>query len=488
MKKLLKIILGLIVIFIAILLVKTAMFTSKQVAVSNIKGIEVDTKAVTQRLSLAFQIKTISHQDPSLFDTSKILDFHKFLENNYPLVHQKLERVIINDYSILFKWQGSDAGLKPVLLNAHMDVVPIEPGTESKWKFPPFSGAIEENFVWGRGAIDMKSTLMAIMEAAEENLKRGLSPKRTIYLSLGHDEELGGENGAKKIAAYLKDKGVQLEFTIDEGMPILDETLSPIKQQTAIIAVAEKGYITLKISTKTKGGHSSMPPLKTTLGILARAIVALEDNQMPASYAGPAKLLFEYLGPEMPFGQKILFANDWIFESVIVGILEKVGVMNAVLRTTTAPTMIEGGVKENVLPSQAHVLVNFRIRPGNTPDDVVTHTKKVINNPVVEVTTHNGRGTFPSPVSSVDAIGFRIMQRTISEIFEDTVISPGLMVAGTDTKHFVSIADNSYRSYPIVFSPKDTGLIHGTNERISVDAYLKMIQYETRLMENISRQ
>lgn len=485
MKKVLKIVLGLIVVFIAVLVVNTMLFSSRQEAVDPITPAVVDSQAAATRLSHALQIKTISHNDPTKDDTSKLIEFHGFLEKSFPLVHQKLQREVINEYSLLYKWQGSDPGLKPVLLNAHMDVVPVEPGTESSWTFDAFSGAIEEGYIWGRGAIDMKSTLTAIMEAVEGNLRKGFSPKRTIYLSMGHDEELGGANGAKQIAAHLKQNGVKLLYTIDEGMPILDETLSPIKQKTAIIGVAEKGYITLKITAKTKGGHSSMPPLQTTLGILAKAIVALEENQMQASYSGLAKLLFDYLGPEMAFTKKMLFANDWLFESVIVGQLENIAVMNAALRTTTAPTVIEGGVKENVLPSQAHVLVNFRIMPGNTPDDVLAHAKKVIDNPAVEITASTA-GRMPSPVASVDTVGFKMMQKTTGEIFEDTLVAPGLMIAGTDTKHFVAISDNSYRHYPIVFGAQDTRLVHGTNERIAVDAYVKMIQYFARLTENIS--
>ena len=485
MKKILTIVLGLIVVLIMVLVVNTMMFSSRQVAVDPITPAVVDSEEVVTRLSQALQIKTISHNDPAQNDMSKLIEFRDFLEKSFPLVHQKLQREVINDYSLLYKWQGSDPSLKPVLLNAHMDVVPVEPGTESNWKYDAFSGAIEKGYIWGRGAIDMKSTLTAIMEAVEGNLKKGFSPKRTLYLSIGHDEELGGENGARQIAAHLKQNGVGLLYTIDEGMPILDETLSPIKQKTAIIGVAEKGYITLKISAKTKGGHSSMPPLQTTLGILSKAIVALEENQMQASYKGLAKLLFDYLGPEMSFVKKMLFANDWLFESLIIGQLEKITVMNASLRTTTAPTVIEGGVKENVLPSQAHVLVNFRIKPGNTPDDVLAHAKKVINDPAVEIVATSA-GRIPSPVASVDAIGFKLMQKTTNEIFEGTLVAPGLMIAGTDTKHFVGISDNSYRHYPIVFGAQDTRLVHGTNERITVEAYVKMIQYFARLMENIS--
>jgi len=478
-------VLGLIVVFIAVLMVNTMMFSTRQVNVAPIDPVGVDSQAAAARLSQALQIKTISHKDPAQDDLSRFIAFRDFLEENYPLAHQNLKQEVINDYSLLYTWTGSDPALKPVLLNAHMDVVPIEPGTESNWNYDAFSGAIEEGYIWGRGAIDMKSTLTAIMEAVEGNLEKGFSPKRTVYLSMGHDEELGGGKGAAQIAAHLKQKGIQLAYTIDEGMPILDETLSPVKQKTAIIGVAEKGYMTLKITAKAKGGHSSMPPLQTTLGILSRAIVALEDNQMQASYSGAAKLLFDYLGPEMPFVNKMLFANDWLFESIIVGQLEKIGVMNAALRTTTAPTVIEGGVKENVLPSQAHVLVNFRILPGNTPDDVLAHAKQVIDDPAVEVTAYTA-GRMPSPVASVEAPGFKLMQKTTGEVFKDTLVAPGLLIAGTDTKHFVGISDNSYRHYPIVLGAQDTSMIHGTNERIAVDAYVKMIQYFARLLENIS--
>ena len=485
MKKLVLSVMGLIVVFIVVLIVNTMMFSTRQVNVDPITPAAVDSTAAASRLSQALQIKTISHKDPAQDDPSKFIEFREFLEKNFPLVHQNLKHEVINDYSLLYTWKGRDPSLKPILLNAHMDVVPIEPGTESNWNYDAFSGAIEDGYVWGRGALDMKSTLTAIMEAVEGNLKKGVTPKRTVYLSMGHDEELGGANGAGQIAAHLKSNGIRLEYTIDEGMPILDHTLSPVKQTTALIGVAEKGYMTLKITAETKGGHSSMPPLQTTLGILSKAIVALEENQMPASYSGAVKLLFDYLGPEMPFVQKMLFANDWFFESVIVGQLEKIGVMNASMRTTTAPTVIEGGVKENVLPSQAHVLVNFRILPGNTPDDVLAHARQVIDDPDVKITAHTA-GRMPSPVASVEAPGFKLMQKTTNEVFPDTLVAPGLMIAGTDTKHFVGISDNSYRHYPIVFGAQDTSMIHGTNERIAVDAYVKMIQYFARLFENIS--
>ncbi|MCP4751218.1 MAG: M20/M25/M40 family metallo-hydrolase [Proteobacteria bacterium] len=486
MKKILLIVFGLIVVFVLVLAVNTMMFTSKQDVITAVQTVDVDEKAVSERLSQALQLPTISHQDQSKIDPAPFFAFHKLLETNYPLIHQKLERRIINEYSLLYKWQGSDSTLKPVVLMAHIDVVPIEPGTESNWKYDAFGGKVADGYIWGRGAIDMKSTLTSIMEAVESLLQQEFSPERTFYLALGHDEEIGGGKGAKKIVDYLKEKGVQVAFTIDEGMAVIDADVSPIKRATGIIGLAEKGYVTLELIAKGRGGHSSMPPPKTTLGTLSKAIVALEENQMPASFSGPIKLLFDYLGPEMPLVQKVMFANLWAFEGMVVGQLDKVGFMNAMLRTTTAPTMISGGVKENVLPSQARASVNFRIRPGNTVDEVVAHAKEVIADPDVQVTIKGGRGTTASPVASADAFGFHVIKRSIREVFDDTLVAPGMLVAGTDTKHFVPISDNNYRFFPIIMGGSDMGRIHGTNERVGVDNYVKMIKFHVQFIKNAS--
>jgi carboxypeptidase PM20D1 len=484
MKKLLLIVLGLIVIFILVLAVNTMRFTSKQDAVATVQTIDVDEKAVTERLSQAIQLRTISIQDQSTINPSPFLEFHKLLETNYPLIHQKLERSIINEYSLLYKWQGSDSTLKPVVLLAHIDVVPIEPGTESKWEYDAFSGKIAEGFIWGRGALDMKSALTSIMEAMEVLLQQGFSPQRTFYLALGHDEEIGGENGAKNIVAFLKQNGVKVAFTIDEGMAVIAADLSPVNRPTGLIGLAEKGYVTLKLTAKSQSGHSSKPPPKTTLGILAKAIVSLEQNRMSVSFSGPVKMMFDHLGPEMPLVQRVLFANLWAFEGVIVYQLDNSDHMNALLRTTTAPTMIRGGVKENVLPSQAYAYINFRIRPGNTIEDVVAHAKEVIADPDIEVTIKEGIERTPSPVASVDAFGFHVIKRSIQEVFDNTLVAPGMVLGGTDTKHFVPISDNSYRFFPLILGETDMARIHGTNERVAVDNYIKMIKFYAQFIKN----
>ena len=406
------------------------------------------------------------------------------LEQAFPAVHQTLDRQIINTYSLLYKWPGSDPSLKPVVFLAHFDVVPVEPGTEDKWKYGAYSGEVAEGYIWGRGALDMKNILMGIMEAAEILAKKGFEPKRTIYLAFGHDEELGGPAGAAKIVENLKAQGVQIAFTLDEGMMILDKSISPTKQQLAVIALAEKGYVTLELTAKGRGGHSSMPPPTTTLGTLSRAVVALEDNQMPASLSGAAGYFFDTIARDMPFVQKMMFANLWLFEGILLDQLVKNNVTSAMVRSTTAPTIIKGGMKENVLPSQAQALVNFRIIPGDTPEDVIEHARKTINDSEITVTKYEGSGTYPSPVASVDSVSYQIIRNTIHQVFPGIASAPGLMIAGSDTKHYVPISDNNYRFAPITIGSEDVAGIHGINERVQVAGYVKMIPYYVRLMEN----
>jgi len=486
MKKILWVGLALVAVFVLVLAFNTVTYTSKQVAVPVVETIDVDEAAVCIRLSQSVRLPTISHQDSSNFDPAPFLGFRKLLETNYPRAHQALERRIINDYSLLYEWRGGDSTLKPAVIIAHIDVVPVEPGTEPEWDHAPFGGEIADGYIWGRGAMDMKSTLISVMEAVEALLHYGFAPQRTIYLAFGHDEEIGGANGAAQIAAHLNERGVHVAFTIDEGMAIVSAEMSPAKRPTGIIGIAEKGYVTLRLTAKGQGGHSSMPPSSTTLGILARAIVALEKYQMPASFSGPIELFFDSLGPEMPTIQKALFANRWVFEGMLVGQLEEVGIMNALLRTTTAATMISGGVKENVLPSQAHAYVNFRLLPGDTVDDVVAHANDVIANADVVVSIHRDVSIEASPVASADAFGFHAIEKSIREVFEDTLVAPGMVLGGTDTKHFVPISDNSYRFFPLIVGSTDMVRIHGTNERVSIDNYVKMIKFHAQFIRNVS--
>lgn len=462
----------------------TLNFTSRQISGDVVTLDEVDQAAVLSRLTQAIKIPTISHGDPALFEPEVFLSFHRLLEGAYPAVHRTLERTIVGDYSLLYEWKGSDPALKPVAILAHMDVVPVEPGTESNWTHGAFEGRVADGFLWGRGTLDMKSILMASMESVEALIGRGFIPRRTVYLAFGHDEELGGSGGAKEIAALLQARGVQLSTTVDEGLMIAGEGVSPLDKPLAVIGMGEKGGVTLKLSVDYEGGHSSMPPPRTTVGILSRAVYRLETNPMPAAIDGPTARLYDYLVPEMSLLSRVLFANRWLFEGVLVRQLSQRSVMsNAGIRTTTAPTVINGGVKSNVMPSKAHALVNFRIKPGDSIADVVAHAERVIDDEAV-VISQVFVAREASPTASVDSAGFKIVHRTISEVYPDVAVAPGLVLGGTDSRHFAGIAENSFRFAPLIIRPSDSTRIHATDERIQVSDYTKMIQYYIQLIRN----
>jgi len=473
-----------VVILVSIIVLNTMNFTSRQIAGDLVTLDEVDQAAVLSRLSQAIKIPTISHEDPARLEPEVFLSFHRFLEGAYPAVHRTLERTVVGEYSLLYEWKGSDPALKPVAILAHMDVVPVEPGTESSWTYGAFDGRVADGFLWGRGALDMKSILMASMESVEALIGSGFAPRRTIYLAYGHDEELGGSRGAKEIAALLQARGVQLSTTVDEGLMIAGEGVSPLDKPLAVIGLGEKGGVTLKLSVEHEGGHSSMPPPHTTVGILSGAVHRLETNPMPAAIEGPTARLYDYLVPEMSLLSRVLFANRWLFEGVLVRQLSQRSVMsNAGIRTTTAPTLINGGVKSNVLPSKAHALVNFRIRPGDTVADVEAHARRVIDDESVAI-SRISPGREPSPTASVDSDGFHTIHRTISEVYPDVAVAPGLVLGGTDSRHFAGVADNSFRFAPLIIRPSDPARIHATDERILVSDYTKMIQYYIQLIRN----
>jgi len=432
-------------------------------------------------------LKTISFKKAEDSATEPFLQMIDLISKTFPKVEENLEKNVINTYSLLYKWTGKNPCLKPIIFLAHYDIVPPEPGTENQWQHPPFSGTIADGFIWGRGALDDKCSVFSLLEAVEHLMSQGFVPNRTIYLAVGHDEELGGKQGAAKIAAYLKQQGVSSLFTLDEGLAVISKKLSPAKKITGLVGIAEKGYTTLKLTAKSEGGHSSMPSKTSSAGILAGAITSLEENQMPSSLSGPSKIMFNFIGPEMGMVEKALFANQWLFESVIISVLEGKKSTAAMIRTTTAVTMINGGIRENVLPKQVSAVVNFRILPGNTSKDVLEHAKRVVDNPAVSI-EFLGKGTIdePSKVSAADTSEFMLIGKTIKQIFKGAIFSPGLVLGGSDSKHYQDVAENNYRFAPYTIAPEDLGRIHGVNERIGVKDYTLMIKIYVQLIMNFN--
>jgi carboxypeptidase PM20D1 len=430
-------------------------------------------------LSAAAQIRTISHQDPADDDVAEWDRLHAWLAATYPATHRAMTRTILPNRTLIYHWPGSDASLAPIIVMAHQDVVPVTEGTEGDWKYPPFAGTIAEQAVWGRGTVDDKGSLVGLFEALEALAGQGFRPKRGIYLVSGHDEEVGG-SGAAAAAAKLKGEGVRALFTLDEGSVVLRDT--PVINGPAIlIGVAEKGYATLKVTANAPGGHSSMPPAETGVTTLARAVLAITENSFPMEMRGPGAAMVESLAAHKSGTTKMAVANQWLFAPLLKRQLGASPSSAAAFHTTIAPTMLEGSPKENVLPQSATALINYRIAPWNTSADVMARAKAAVGEAPVELSWVKPPNE-PSRVSSTSSQGWKYVVAAARADAPDAVVAPFLVVGATDSRSMAPISEDVYRFMPMHFSLKETAMIHGTNEHMTIDSFKRMIDFYARLI------
>lgn len=483
MKKVFLAVAVLLLALISVLVFNTLRLSSKQMpGVAPLPALTLN-DSVVSHLSEAIQFRTVSYEDLSLMDSTQFEKFVGYLAKTYPLVHSRLKLERVNTYGLLYEWKGKSTSLKPALLMGHYDVVPVVQGTEKMWKHQPFAGDIAEGFVYGRGTLDDKVTVMGVLEAVEHLLKNNHTPERTFYLAFGHDEEISGRNGAQQIAALLESRKAELEYVVDEGGVIKIDGVSGINQPIALIGVAEKGYTTLQLSATGDGGHSSMPPAQTSIGMLAEAIDKLQKHPFPARLGGAAGYMQDYLAPEMPFFTKLAMANRWLLNSVIIGILEKTNAGNAMVRTSIAPTVIHAGVKDNVLPVEAIAKINFRILPGDSVKTVIDYVKKTIGNDRITVESLKQFDSEPSPVSDTATVGFRSLHRTIKACFPNAIVAPYLVVGATDARYYKNVSQNLYRFMPVRMNDEDLKRPHGTNERISVEDFKNFVRFYIELVK-----
>ncbi|MFT4623920.1 MAG: carboxypeptidase PM20D1 [Myxococcota bacterium] len=439
--------------------------------------VQVDAERVARHLSAAVRFRTVWLQDRS--NTEPFEAQQAWLAETYPAVHRTLALERIDGHSLLFTWRGSDPSLKPALLAAHQDVVPVEPGTESDWTHPPWSGAVVDGVVWGRGTMDDKASMVTILEAVEALIQSGFRPSRTLYLALGHDEEVSGE-GAQAIARRLEDQ--RLSLVLDEGLVIATGILPGLQQPAALIGITERGYMSLDLVVNGQGGHSSMPPPQSPIGILGAAIARVEANPMPGAVDGPIGATFRWIAPEMRFPERLLFANTWLFEPILVSVLSGKPTTNASIRTTIAPTVFQAGDKENVLAQQAHAVLNMRVHPRDTVDAAEAWVRAVIDDPRVEVSRRDAMTSDPSPLSTTGGPGFAAVQRAVHATFPEAVVAPGMMLGATDARFYTGLSDSVYRFQPLQLGPGESSRFHGTDEQIRVDNLEDYVRFYATLV------
>ena len=434
-----------------------------------------------QRLARALQIRTVTNRRPAQLDSSAYRALYRQFATAFPRVHARLDTTHVNGLSRLYTWTGRDTTLAPLVLMAHVDVVPVE--DSSQWRHPPFGGRIADGHIWGRGALDDKSSAVGILEALETLLRRGAHPRRTVHVALGHDEEVGGSRGGRALAERITANGVSPALVVDEGGAITRGALPGLHDPLAVVGVAGKGYLSLRLTAQQPGGHSSVPPTQTSIELLGRALDRLREHPLPSRLTGVAGTMFDYLAPEMPTPMRAILANRWATAPLLRWVLNRRPPTRAAIRTTTVATRLQAGVKDNVIPTTARAVVNFRILPSQSVDEVVAHVRATLGDLPVEQEVL--RSTPPPAVSRADGPAFRLLQRTIGQVTADSVVvAPYLVPGRTDSGYYADATDAVYRFVPYQLTPADQSRIHGPNERISVSDYRTVVQYYMQLVRN----
>lgn len=482
-------ILGLLGAFIAVTLVRAAFWTPEKVEFEPLPDEQVDVDKYRKDLSDAIKIKTISNVDVDKVDWNEFKRLHALFEERFPLVYKNLKCEEISLASLLFTWEGKNPDLEPIALLGHQDVVPVAEGTEGDWTHPAFDGVDDGEFVWGRGALDMKNHLIAVLESVEALLAEGFEPERTVYLCFGHDEEIvaAPTSGAGSIAAVLKERGVHLDSVIDEGGAILNLHVGNIlNKKLAGVGIAEKGYADYRVSVSAKGGHSSQPPEHTALGALADVIKDIEGHQFKAKMPAFVYELFTKIGKNVSYPARIVTCNLWLLKPLITAVMRKIPPAASLIHTTTAVTMAEGSPAANVLPQKASVTVNFRMMPGVTIKNVEEHIRKCVRNKDIEVEYLKGKEA--SKVSPTDSRSFKILEEICTRTDRDLLVAPYLVMGGTDAYHYEEVCDNIYRFAPFVMDTKLLLTTHGTDERIPIACMADALKFFKRYIRLMSQE
>ncbi|QBS43992.1 M20/M25/M40 family metallo-hydrolase [Nocardia sp. CS682] len=435
-----------------------------------------------ERLAAALRCVTVSTDDPNHVDDAAFAQLSAHLEQSFPRVHAELELERFG-HSRLYRWPGVEPERVCAILLAHQDVVPVD--DPQRWTHPPFAGVIDDEFIWGRGAIDDKSRLLAILEAVEAALAAGVRPRHTIFLAFGHDEEVFGDTGAMHMAQRLRRDGVQADLLLDEGGMITEGVAEGVEQPVASIMLGEKGYATVQLSVSEVGGHSSMPGKQTAVGRIARAVSRIQDHPMPLRMTPVTADMLARLRQAMPASRSRLLGLAGIAAPLITRVMAMRPQTEAMVRTTTAPTVIRGGVKANVLPQHAEAFVNFRILPGDSVQSVLAHCRKVVRDKGVRIEAE-GMASEPT-VHAAPGPAFDMIADIARAIVPGVVVTTGIVPGATDSRHYHDLAGTRCNFAPIVLGARDIASIHGTDERLSLVNYARLIEFNRRLIAQFAQ-
>ena len=469
----------LLAIFIGTIAARTACFKPKPQPKADPKSVAFDQDAAVDALSRLIRCKTVSYTDHALEDNAEFEKFIALLPELYPHVFETCEFQQLPDRALLFRWPGKTEGAPSVMM-AHYDVVPV---SEEHWKKPPFEAVLEDGCLWGRGTLDTKSTVNGVLFSANHLIAEGFRPEHDMYFAFSGGEEVNGK-GAPNIVQYFVDHGLEPAIVVDEGGAVVENVFPGVKDPCAVIGIAEKGMLNACYRVKSAGGHASSPKPHTPVGVLAAACTKVEGHPFPMHLTAPARKMFDTLGRHSTLLYRIIFANFWCFGWVLDLLGRKSGgEINALLRTTSAFTQMEGSSARNVIPPEATMVANMRLNPADSIDSALAYLRKTVNDPTVEITAVDSFE--PSRISETDCEAWDLLAATVAETWPGVIVTPYLMVACSDARHWGRISDKVYRFCPMEMSNEERATIHGHNERIRLTSIAQCVEFYLRLMQKL---
>ena len=470
-------ILGLVVLLIAVLVIRTLLFKDKTVY-NRETDFNYEEDDIVNKLGKLVKIPTVSHPDPADMDMEQFDLLIKTVKEMFPVVFSKCETTVTPERAIKIKVNGLSSE-KPTVLMAHYDVVPVT----DDWSVDPFLGEVIDGKLYGRGTLDTKCTMACALSALESALKKDYVPKNDLYLCFGANEEVFGDS-QYKIVQEFKRQGIKPALVYDEGGAILNGAFPGVKEDTAFLGMGEKAMVNIKLTLESNGGHSSTPKKNGPVVRLARAIDKLEKNPMKPNMSATVKELLNVLGRHMPFYFKLIFANMWLFK----GLVKKLFVIlsadtRALLTSTFAFTMLNGGNQTNIIPNKVEANINIRISPFDTVDSIVEHIRKTIKDDQIVISVCDETPAFPE--CSYKTEGYNIIKDTVIETYPGTVVAPFLNIGGSDGKFYSEISECVVRFSPFKITNQERAGIHGVDEYIRVEILEKCLEFYQRLLTKI---
>ena len=471
------IVLGVLILFLAVILIRTAKFQPKAQPELSTEAVEFDHEKAIASLAELIKCKTISYSDPALEDDAEFEKLIDKLPGLYPNVFKACEFSQLPDRALLFRWPGKTAE-EPAVLMAHYDVVPVN---EENWDKPAFDAIIEDGVMWGRGTLDTKGTFNGALFAADTLIAQGFVPEHDIYFAFSGGEEVNGK-GAENIVNLFQKQGIVPGIVVDEGGAVVENVFPGVKTPCGLIGIAEKGMLNAQFRAVSAGGHASAPKPNMPVDLLANACVKVVGHPFKMHLVGPVAEMFDTLGRHSTFLYRMIFANLWCFGWVL-DLLGKStgGDMDALLRTTVAFTQMEGSSARNVIPPEAKMVANMRLNPADTVESALEYLRKTVDNDRVEITALDAFD--PSRISRTDCESWDRIAATVAETWPGCIVSPYLMVQCSDSRSWGVISDKVYRFCAMDLTAEERATIHGNNERVRLDGICKAVEFYIRLIK-----